>query len=64
MGQGHFFLLFPICIIFVSKADSGVGYLFYAVGGDGCFVRVPSQVFQYLCRPAEWRIGMYVPPDF
>lgn len=41
-----------------------MGYLFYTVSGYGCFVGIPSQVFQYLCRPAKGGISMYVPSYF
>lgn len=64
MAKGHRLLLFSICIIFVSEADGAVGYLLYTVSGYRSFVRIPSKVFQYLCRLVKWSIGMYVPSDF
>ncbi len=57
MAQGHQLLLFSICIILVSKADGGVGYLLYSVGGYGCFVRVLSlsiPVFVQARQKAHW----------
>jgi hypothetical protein len=50
MCQRHYFLLMPVCIVFVFKTNVAVIYVQNPVRRNGYLMSVTSQVFDDLCR--------------
>ena len=59
--ESHHLLISPLGVIFPMEPDVAVLLGDQPPVADRDTVGVPSQVLQYLVRPAEWRFGVYDP---
>ena len=59
--KGHSFLLITMAVIFTGKLNLPLINPFNAVIADGYFMRIPANIFKYLCRPQKGLFGIHHP---